>query len=68
MAMRTNIDIDNELIQRAMELSGLTTKKEVVNQALLDFVANRTRRDLLEIQGRIQLSDGYDYKRLREGR
>lgn len=66
--MRTNIDIDNDLIQRAMELSGLTTKKEVVNQALLDFVANRTRRDLLEIQGRIQLSDGYDYKRLREGR
>jgi Arc/MetJ family transcription regulator len=32
--MRTNIEIDNELMTEAMELSGLPTKKAVVEEAL----------------------------------
>lgn len=36
--MRTNIELDDELIAEAMELGGLSTKKAVVDQALRDFV------------------------------
>ncbi len=66
--MRTNIVIDNKLMQEAMRVSGLTTKKDVVDRALLEFVERRTRKDLAEIRGKIQFADGYDYKAMREGR
>ncbi len=36
--MRTNIELDDELIAEAMELGGLPTKKAAVDQALRDFV------------------------------
>ena len=66
--MRTNIVIDNELMEKAMRISGLSTKKEVVNKALHEFVQNRSRRDLKELRGKIQFADGYDYKSLRKDR
>ena len=34
---RINVDIDDELIQKAMTLSGMKTKKELVNAALTYF-------------------------------
>lgn len=66
--MRTNIVIDDELMEKAMRISGLSTKKEVVNKALHEFVQNRSRRDLKELRGKIQFADGYDYKLLRKDR
>ena len=66
--MRTNIEIDNSLIKKAMEISGLKTKKEIVNRALAEFVANHSRKDLKELKGKIELAHNYDYKAYREGR
>lgn len=43
--MRTNIVIDDALLQKAMEVSGFKTKKEVVGAAISEFVARRTRKD-----------------------
>jgi Arc/MetJ family transcription regulator len=65
--MRTNIVIDDELMRRAMEVSGIGSKKEVVNTAITEFVARRTRRDLSELRGKIEFAEGYDYKSAREG-
>lgn len=65
---RTNIVIDDSLMEKAMALSGLSTKREVVEKALVEFVQRRVRRDLLELEGKIRFMDGYDYKALREGR
>lgn len=65
--MRTNIVIDDALMQRAMEASGFKTKKEVVEKALMEFVERRSRKDLKELRGKIQFSDDYDYKAMREG-
>jgi Arc/MetJ family transcription regulator len=45
--MRTNIELDDDLIAEAMELGGLTSKKAAVDQALRDFV--RIRRQLRAI-------------------
>lgn len=65
--MRTNIVIDDKLMEQAMRVSGLTTKKEVVDRALVEFVQRHTRKDLKELQGRIQFADNYDYKTMRKG-
>ncbi len=45
--MRTNIEIDDDLIAKAMELSGLATKKATVALALRQFVENGYRRQAL---------------------
>lgn len=45
--MRTNIELDDDLIAEAMELGGLPTKKAAVDQALRDFV--RIKRQLRAI-------------------
>lgn len=66
--VRTNIVIDDNLIKQAMRVSGLTTKKDVVNRALVEFVQRHTRKDLNELQGKIKFADNYDYKALRKGR
>ncbi len=66
--MRTNIVIDDDMMDKAMEVSGLKTKKEVVEQAIIEFVERRTRKNLSELRGKIQFADGYDYLALRKGR
>ena len=66
--MRTNIVIDDDVMSRAMVLSGIKTKKEVVEQAMREFVARLSRKDLRDLRGGIQFNDDYDYKALREGR
>jgi Arc/MetJ family transcription regulator len=49
---RTNIDIDDELLGRAMELYGLATKREAVNYALERLVGGRyTPKDMLDLEG-----------------
>jgi Arc/MetJ family transcription regulator len=66
--VRTNIMIDDTVMQKAMMISGLKTKKEVVERALNEFVSFHSRKDLSELKGTIRFADGYDYKSLREGR
>jgi len=65
--MRTNIDIDERLIQEAMEVASLTTKKETVSLALEEFVARHRRKDLRELFGQVKFAPDYDYKAAREG-
>jgi Arc/MetJ family transcription regulator len=59
--MRTNIIIDDEIMRAAMEISGIRTKKGVVEQALREFVARRSRKDLNELRGKVRFADDYDY-------
>ena len=66
--MRTNIFIDDEIIARAMDVSGIKTKKDVVNRALHEFVLNNSKKNMLDLKGQIKFSDGYDHKALREGK
>lgn len=66
--MRTNVVIDDDLINEAIRLSGLKTKKDIIAFALHEFVATRKRHNLLEIEGKIRFQDDYDYKAMRENR
>jgi Arc/MetJ family transcription regulator len=66
--MRTNIDLDEKVMREALRLSKAKTKKEIIHQALREFVENRRRLNLLDLEGKIEFVEGYDYKRLREGK
>lgn len=66
--MRTNIVLDDELVEEAARLTGITTKKDLVHEALRVLIATRRRKSLLDLEGKIQFAPGYNYKALREGR
>ncbi|HEY3276331.1 MAG TPA: type II toxin-antitoxin system VapB family antitoxin [Syntrophorhabdaceae bacterium] len=66
--MRTNTVLDEELVAEAFKLSKARTKKELVHEALEEFVESRKRLDLLDLAGKIKFAGDYDYKALREGR
>jgi Arc/MetJ family transcription regulator len=63
--MRTNIVIDDRLMEEALKLSRYKTKKELVHKALEEFIQNRKRRDLRELKGKVNFDEDYDYKELR---
>jgi hypothetical protein len=66
--MATNLSIDPELIERALELSGERTKKAAVTKALEEFIARRRQRGVLELFGKLEWDPGYDYKAERQRR
>ena len=66
--MRTNIVLDDELFQQALKYAQVKTKRELVHLALKEFVENRRRLNLLDLNGKFEFAEGYDYKKLREGR
>src|SRR5260370_36680050 len=63
--MRTNIVLDDDLIEEAARLSGIRTKKDLVHEALRVFIATKKRKSLLDLAGKIEFAPGYDYKALR---
>lgn len=65
--MRTNIVLDEELVDEAFRYAGVRTKRELVDLALREFVENHRRRDVRELRGKVNMDPDYDYKALREG-
>lgn len=65
--MRTNIVLDDGLVREAQALSQIKTKRELIDQALREFVAHRKRLDLRELKGVGELRADYDYKSTRGG-
>jgi Arc/MetJ family transcription regulator len=64
--MRTNIEIDDKLMKEAQKLSGLKTKRAVMDAALRMFVRVQHQKDILKLAGKVQW-DG-DLDAMREGR
>ena len=63
--MRTNIEIDDHLMEEAFSLTNVRTKKELIHLALQEFIKVKKKKDLLELSGKIQFHEGYDHKFLR---
>ena len=51
--MRTNIEIDDDVLQAAQELTGTRTKRETVDLALRELVARHRRIGVLDLRGRV---------------
>ena len=51
--MRTNIEIDDELLVEAQEIAGTPTKKATVDFALRELVRRRERQRVLDLAGKV---------------
>ena len=50
---RTNIVLDTRLVETAMKMTGLKTRRELVDYALRELVRHQQQMKLLELKGRI---------------
>jgi len=67
--MRTNIEIDDKIMQEAMRSGGFKTKKETVETALKAFSRQRkSQRKILELFGKIEFDPAYDHRKMRESK
>jgi len=66
---RTNIDIDNELMERVMSRYGFRTKREAVDRALrrlVDGIEPMTTEEMLAMRGTGWGEDGLELSDLRD--
>lgn len=66
--MATNLSIDTELLEEALKVGGLKTKKDTVNLALEEFIKTRKTSDILSLFGDIEYDEDYDYKKGRHSK
>lgn len=55
--MRTTLDIPEELLSKAAQISGKKKKKEIVRLALEDYVRRNAQKRLLNLIGNIEIED-----------
>ena len=60
---RTNIELDEKLVDEAMKLTHKKTKKELVNYALEELVKRFKRKKLLELEGKVEWQGNLDEMR-----
>jgi Arc/MetJ family transcription regulator len=67
---KTTVELDENLIKRALVIFSGKTKKEIISIALAELVERYEQKDLYDLfDGDEQLiSDDYDYKAMRGGR
>jgi Arc/MetJ family transcription regulator len=63
--MRTNVVLDDALVEEAFRYSEAKTKKDLLHEALRELIRHRRRRSLLDLKGKVRMAPGYDYKKLR---
>jgi|TARA_R100000027_G_C2196510_1_gene78570 Arc/MetJ family transcription regulator len=61
--MRTNIVIEDELMQKAMKLSGLSTKKSTVEAALELMIRLKEQEKLKSFRGKLKWEGDLDQMR-----
>ena len=69
-AHRTNIVLDENIVQEALKLSKLKTKRALIDTAIKEFIAKlknqpNPNQALLDLQGCEPFFDDYDYKAMR---
>jgi hypothetical protein len=63
--MATNLAIDDQLLTEAQKIGKHRTKKEAVTAALDEYIRRRKQLNILELIGKIDYDENYDYKRER---
>ncbi len=60
--MATNLALDPDLISRALKVGGEKTKKATVTRALEEFITRRSQTRLVELMGKLEWDETFDYK------
>ena len=64
--MRTNIVLDDDLVEEAFALTGARTKRELVRLALEELIRTRKKKSLFDLAGKLALREDFDHKALRK--
>lgn len=64
VCMRTNIEIDDEVLREAQRITGARTKRETVDVALRELVARQRRLGILDLRGRVHWEGDLEQSRL----
>ncbi|AUT02651.1 DUF2191 domain-containing protein [Nostoc sp. CENA543] len=64
--MTVNLQINEALIQEALALSNQQNERDVVEQALREYVQRRQQMKILDLFGTIDYDDDYNYKQQRQ--
>lgn len=64
--MRTNVVIDDQLMSKALEITGIKTKRAVIEEALRTLIRLRSQKQVRRLRGKIEW-DG-DLDEMRQGR
>ena len=62
--MRTNIDLDDTLLRKAMHASGLKTKRATIEEALRLYVQIQGQKRIRNLRGRIHWEGNLEESRL----
>ena len=63
--MATNLQIDGNLILKAVKLGGHRTKKAAVSKALIEYIHQLEQENILSMFGAVEYDPEYDYKKQR---
>jgi Arc/MetJ family transcription regulator len=62
--MRTNIVLDDKLVERAQKLTGIKTKREVVHEALRTLILLIEQAEIRNLRGKLKWEGDLNEKRL----
>lgn len=63
--MATNLAINPKLLEEALKVGGLTTKKATVEQALEEYIKKRKQFKITKLFGNIDYDPVFNYKKQR---
>jgi Arc/MetJ family transcription regulator len=64
--MQITVNLDETLVNEALQLTNLKTQEEMMSLALQELVRSLRKKNLLDLAGQIQLTLNFDHKALRE--
>jgi len=62
--MRTNVVVDDELMASALQVSGLKTKKDAIEEGLRLLVQVKRQKEIKRFRGKLKWSANLDEMRL----
>ena len=62
--MRTNIVLDDKLVERAQKLTGIKTKREVIHEALRTLILLREQGNIRTVRGKLKWEGDLNEQRL----
>jgi Arc/MetJ family transcription regulator len=66
--MPTNLAIDDELLEEALQIGGHRTKKATVTEALQEYIQRRRQMKVVELFGTVEWEPDYDHAKQRRRR
>lgn len=64
--MATNLALNDALLKEAQKIGKFKTKKDTVNEALLEFIQRHKQLEIIKLFNKIDYDADYNYKKNRE--